>query len=122
MNPTGATYMNPLLKAVSSILTLPTIEDNLKEGKVVDFYDLKDFLGDRLDIPNRKLCKSHIRSLADSIMAHKEVIVPIIVEAKGNNFEVRDGFHRLAALDIIDQTIKIIVKVKLKRIKTYENP
>lgn len=112
----GRNLSNPLLEAVNSVIGFPTIENLLCERKLVDFMELKEFLGDRLVIPNQKLCKSHVRRLADHILKCKEVFVPIAVTKNGDGYIVKDGIHRIAALEQLksqDPTVEIKVKAKL---------
>lgn len=92
---------NPILRAVNSVIGFPTIEDLLSEGHAVNYYMLQEALGDRLIIENRKLCMSHVRSLAASIIDFKAVVIPLTVERKGNNYNLTDGYHRLAALEMV---------------------
>ena len=59
---------------------------------------------------------SHVRSLATSILKHGSILLPIILERKDDKYVVKDGFHRLAALDLIKSTHQdkeIVVRVKL---------
>ena len=109
-----ATNNNPILRAVNSAIGFPTIEDLLCEGHAVNYYMLQEALGDRLIIENRKLCMSHVRSLAASIIDFKAVVIPLTVERKDNNFILTDGYHRLAALEMVkkshpDMYISILV-------------
>ncbi len=91
-----------LIKAINSIIGFPTIENLLCEGHTVSLTQFKESVGDRFIISNRKLCKSHVRGLAASILKHGRVLLPIIIERTPNNqFVVIDGFHRLAALEMI---------------------
>ena len=95
---------NPILRAVNSVIGFPTIEDLLSEGHAVNYYMLQEALGDRLIIENRKLCMSHVRSLAASIIDFKAVVIPLTVERKGENYILTDGYHRLAALEMIKKS------------------
>ena len=109
-----ATNNNPILRAVNSAIGFPTIENLLCEGHAVNYYILQEALGDRLIIENRKLCMSHVRGLAASIIDFKAVVIPLTVERKGNNYILTDGYHRLAALEMVkkshpDMYISILV-------------
>ena len=95
---------NPILRAVNSAIGFPTIEDLLCEGQAVNYYVLQEALGDRLIIENRKLCMSHVRSLAASIIDFKAVVIPLTVERKGDNYLLTDGYHRLAALEMVKKS------------------
>jgi hypothetical protein len=95
---------NPILRAVNSAIGFPTIEDLLCEGHAVNYYMLQEALGNRLIIENRKLCMSHVRSLAASIIDFKAVVIPLTVERKDNNFILTDGYHRLAALEMVKKS------------------
>ena len=99
-----ATNNNPILSAVNSAIGFPTIEDLLCEGHAVNYYMLQEALGNRLIIENRKLCMSHVRSLAASIIDFKAVVIPLTVERKGENYILTDGYHRLAALEMIKKS------------------
>jgi hypothetical protein len=92
---------NPILRAVNSAIGFPTIEDLLCEDHAVNYYMLQEALRNRLIIENRKLCMSHVRSLAASIIDFKAVVIPLTVERKGDNYILTDGYHRLAALEMI---------------------
>ena len=108
--------IHPLQRAVAAAIGFPTTENLLCEGHTVSLQNLKDNVGSRLVIPKRKLCMSHVRSLATSILKHGSILLPIILERKDDEYVVIDGFHRLAALDLIKNMHpekKIIVKVKL---------
>ena len=94
---------NPILRAVNSAIGFPTIEDLLCEGHAVNYYMLQA-LGNRLIIENRKLCMSHARSLAASIIDFKAVVIPLTVERKGDNYILTDGYHRLAALEMVKKS------------------
>jgi hypothetical protein len=96
-------HYNPLLNAVKAVVKFPTVEDMLCEGRVVNFYMLREVLGNRLVIENRKLCMSHVKSLASSIMELRAVVIPLTVERNGNDYILTDGYHRLAALDMINK-------------------
>jgi hypothetical protein len=98
------TNNNPIQRAVNSAIGFPTIEDLLCEGHAVNYYMLQEALGDRLIIENRKLCMSHVRSLAASIIDFKAVVIPLTVERKGNNYILTDGYHRLAALEMVKKS------------------
>ena len=109
-----ATNNNPILRAVNSAIGFPTIENLLCEGHAVNYYMLQEALGDRLIIENRKLCMSHVRGLAASIIDFKAVVIPLTVERKGDNYILTDGYHRLAALEMVkkshpDMYISILV-------------
>ena len=112
---------NPFLESISSILRFPTVEDLLCEGRTVSFIQFREAVGDRLVLPNRKLCASHVRCLAASILKLGEVFLPIIIErTEDNKYIVVDGYHRIAALDLIAETSSlnsIFVNVRLKRQK-----
>lgn len=108
--------IHPLQRAVAAAIGFPTTETLLCEGHTVNLKELNETLGPRLVIPKRLLCMSHVRSLASSIEKHGEVVVPIVIERKDEEYVVKDGFHRLAALDIVRKTrpdMEIVVKVKL---------
>ena len=63
---------------------------------------------------------SHVRSLATSILKHGSILLPIILERKDDEYVVKDGFHRLAALELIKDThpeVMITVKAKLFNLK-----
>jgi hypothetical protein len=107
---------NPILRAVNSAIGFPTIENLLCDGHAVNFRELKDALGDRLIIEDRKLCMSHVRSIATSIVEFKAVLIPLTVEQKDNNYLLIDGYHRVAALNLIkgslpdmDISVKVII-------------
>jgi ParB family transcriptional regulator, chromosome partitioning protein len=53
---------------------------------------------DRIRVPDnvRSLDEAHVQSLAGSI-ALQGVLVPLVVRADGEHFELVAGFHRLAA-------------------------
>lgn len=111
---------NPFQRAVAAAIGFPTIENLLCEGHTVSLQNLKDNVGSRLVIPKRSLCMSHVRSLATSILKHGSILLPIILERKDDKYVVKDGFHRLAALDLIKDThpeVIITVKVKLYNLK-----
>ena len=95
---------NPILQAVNSAIGFPTIEDLLCEGHAVNYNELKEALGSRLIVQDRKLCMSHVRSLATSIIEFKAVVIPLTVERKGNNYILTDGYHRLAALEMVKKS------------------
>ena len=95
---------NPILRAVNSAIGFPTVENLLCEGQAVNFYELQEALGNRLIIENRKLCMSHVRSLAASIIDFKAVVIPLTVERKGKNYILTDGYHRLAAMDLVKKS------------------
>ena len=112
---------HPILQAVNSILKFPTIEDLLCEGRTVSLTLFRETVGDRFVLPNRRLCASHVRGLADSISKHGEVVVPILIErTQDNKYIIVDGLHRLAALDLIKETSPseaISARVKLRKQK-----
>ena len=91
----------PLIAAVNALVSLPTAETFLCEGKMVSFDELKEILGDRLDLTNKGLITSHVRRLAASIKKHGEVMVPILLVRVGDKYRVKDGHHRLAAVKLI---------------------
>ena len=108
---------NPILRAVNSAIGFPTIENLLCDGHAVNFRELEDALGDRLIIEDRKLCMSHIKSIAASIVDFKAVLIPLTVERKDQNYLLTDGYHRVAALKLIkgsrpdmDISVKVIIK------------
>jgi len=104
---------NPLLEAVKAAVGFPTIEDLLCEGKMVDYEELKEFLGDRLKIPKQKICKSHAKGLAAHIYETRTVYVPITITQIEGGYEVTNGFHRIAALEMIkEQDPDVIISVK----------
>lgn len=98
---------------------LPTVEDVLCGGQRVSLAHFKEAVGDRLILCNRKLCTSHVRGLAASISKYGEVFLPIIIErTEDNRYIVVDGYHRLAALEMIHETTpekSISATVKLRR-------
>ncbi len=107
---------NPLQRAVAAAIGFPTTEELLCEGHTVNLKDLRDSIGSRLVIEERKLCMSHVRSLASSIMKHGAVILPIILEHKNDEYVVKDGFHRLAAIELVKKqnpNANVSVRVKL---------
>lgn len=107
---------NPLQRAVTAAIGFLTTEELLCEGHTVNLKDLRDSIGFRLVIEEKKLCMSHVRSLASSIMKHGAVILPIIIERKNNEYVVKDGFHRLAAVELVKKQnpdVNVSVRVKL---------
>ena len=98
------TNNNPILRAVNSAIGSLKIEGLLCEGHAVNYYMLQEALGNRLIIENRKLCMSHARGLAASIIDFKAVVIPLTVERKGNNYILTDGYHRLAALEMVKKS------------------
>jgi hypothetical protein len=104
------------IEAVNAAIGFPTVEDLLCEGKAVDLKDLKEAIGSRFILEQRKLCKSHVRRLAASIIKHKMMYVPIGVEPCQGGYKLVDGYHRLAALELIKEQeplLHISVKVRL---------
>lgn len=99
-------------------MVLPTIEEVLCGGHKVDLTHFKNAVGDRFVLSTRKLCVSHVRSLANSISKYGEVFLPIIIERAGDDkYIVVDGYHRLAALKMIhdaapDKSVAATVKLK----------
>lgn len=109
---------NPILEAVNSVIGFPTIENLLCDGHAVKYHELKAVLGNRLIVQERKLCKSHIKGLAASIMEFNAVVIPLTVERQGNNYILTDGYHRLAALEMIKEnypSLNISVNIKIKK-------
>jgi hypothetical protein len=98
------TNNNPILRAVNSAIGSLKIEGLLCEGHAVNYYMLKEALGDRMIIEKRRLCMSHVRSLAASIIDFKAVVIPLTVERNGNNYILTDGYHRLAALEMVKKS------------------
>lgn len=101
--------------AVAAAIGFPTTESLLCDGHTVNLKDLIEDIGSRLVIPKRSLCMSHVRSLATSILKYGSVLVPIIIERKDDEFVVKDGVHRLAALELIKKShpeVEIRTKVK----------
>lgn len=111
------TTYTPIQQAVASSVGLPTIEQLLREGHLVSLKALQDEIGDRLVIQPTRLCVGHVRSLASSILKHKEVVVPLLmIERDDQKYEVKDGLHRLAALSLLKEThpeVEIKANVKL---------
>jgi hypothetical protein len=109
---------NPILRAVKTAVGFPTYENLLCDGQAVKLNELKGELGSRLVIEDRKLCISHVRSLVASILDYKAVVLPLTVVRQGNCYVLADGFHRIAALDIIKENqpdTEIVTYVKLKK-------
>ena len=98
------TKNNPILNAVNSAIGFPTVENLLCEGQAVYYHELQEALGTRLIIESRKLCMSHVRSLAASIIDFNAVVIPLTVERKGKNYILTDGYHRLAAMDLVKKS------------------
>ena len=108
---------NPLLNAVNQAIGLPTVEDLFCQGKLVNYMELKEFLGDRLVISEQRLCMSHARSLAAHTNKYKEVMVPILIAKTGDRYHIVNGFHRIAAIDMLmskEPNVKISVKAILQ--------
>ena len=104
------------LRAVNAAIGFPTIEDLICEGHAVNFLELQEALGDRLILEDRKLCRSHVRSLVTSILEYKAVVLPLILERRGTNYILKDGYHRIAAFNIIrcghnENNIKVYAKL-----------
>ena len=111
---------HPLLEAVNAVLGFPTTEDLLNEGQTVSLADLTRAIGDRLVLPQGKICKSYVRSLAASIIKHGMVVVPILVAKDGDNYVVVDGLHRLAALEMVKgMEPELIPSARVKMIKNH---
>lgn len=108
---------NPILKAVYSAIGFPTVESLLLDGHTVNFGELQDTVGNRLIIKKKKLCLSHVKGLANSIIKYKAVIIPLMVEYIDGHYFLIDGYHRLAALKMIIEnhpSLDISTKIKLK--------
>ena len=111
---------NPILRAVNSAIGFPAIENLLCEGHAVNLHELQEAVGARLIFEDRKLCQSHVRSLVTSILEYKAVMLPLVVDRQGINYILKDGYHRMAALNIIrcshpEIRIKVIVKLNNKQ-------
>ena len=108
-----------ILSIIAETIKLPnTTEHDLLQGRTVDWFEFLSENKEKLIRPPTKLCKSHIKSLAESILRHQAVFVPILVEKEGDFYKVVDGQHRVKAIEIVTQQhpgIKINAQVKTVR-------
>ncbi len=107
---------NPILGRVNSAVRLPNTLDLFLEGRIVDYLELKKLLGDKLLIPKREICVGHTRRLALSILGHKAVVVPIVIVKTQDGYQVYEGVHRLAAVELLKgqhPDVKISIHAKL---------
>ena len=114
-------HNNNIISIIAETIKLPnTTEHNLLQGRTVDWFEFLSENKEKIIRPPTKLCKSHINSLAESILKHRAVFVPILVEKEGDFYKVVDGLHRVKAIEIVTQQhpdIKINAPIKTVRMR-----
>ena len=89
-------------KIIESFVKLPTAASRLQQGKVVD---LDDLLAEQQTVifEPRPLCASHVRGLASSI-SEQGMVCPLMLGIQGDAYVLVDGYHRLAAIEMLRKT------------------